>query len=554
MVVEVVGLTADDVAKALRAYVSDIEVKIINDELDKMSLNENRITVMNKAKSDREEIAQLNQILRDKERQMREMDANTKIAVESIQTFHQQQQALYEEFLMLREKYDGQKDALVSALWTHCSPHHPELRFIPTEESDTFIENSNQVGNYEVGEPLGEGQFATVFSCADMRSKKELALKVINKDRVTFFSALKRVSNEIEILKKLSSQYVVQIKDVIHSKTKLYIVTEKGGSDLFNFFDEHPNGVPESWAYEIIVGLLDALLHCHKHMVCHRDLKPENILLVFDCNAAKLIDLKLCDFGLSTRYQNKQLFTDFCGSPGFFSPEMITRGSHLGDRVDVWSIGCIILELVLGHEKFCEVWMSAYDYEVMQDKEKFEEEISVNVKQLKDVLHFSADLNNFIISVLKINPENRLTVYQVCHLAWVSEHFDSYNFSEPAPPDSPALGRGDSAAGSGKKAGLMHYAVSNRERRLMEEYSKANGQTEINLPPIEPSTPDVGRARKILKKTDQLAKFASKAIVYDELAADNLLESASAPSTPDGNLSQPKRLAKENSSVSDTAF
>lgn len=51
------------------------------------------------------------------------------------------------------------------------------------------------------------------------------------------------------------------------------------------------------------------------------DLKPENILLTFDHRAGKCLDLKLCDFGLSTKFKPKQVLSDFCGSPGktFFS-------------------------------------------------------------------------------------------------------------------------------------------------------------------------------------------------------------------------------------------
>ena len=44
---------------------------------------------------------------------------------------------------------------------------------------------------------------------------------------------------------------------------------------------------------------------------------------------------------------------------GFFAPEMIMHGSYYGDKADVWSIGCILLELVAGHEKFCDIWMTA---------------------------------------------------------------------------------------------------------------------------------------------------------------------------------------------------
>jgi serine/threonine protein kinase len=79
-------------------------------------------------------------------------------------------------------------------------------------------------------------------------------------------------------------------------------------------------------AKEIITCVLKAVLYCHDQGICHRDLKPENILLTFDKESGKCIDLKLCDFGLSTKFNSSSVLTDFCGSPGFFAPEMIISG------------------------------------------------------------------------------------------------------------------------------------------------------------------------------------------------------------------------------------
>ena len=100
---------------------------------------------------------------------------------------------------------------------------------------------------------------------------------------------------------------------------------------MFAFFDEHPDGVSEEWGREILTYILKAVFFCHQQGICHRDLKPENILLDFDIETGRCNDLKLCDFGLSTNYgvnSSNVLLKDFCGSPGFFAPEMITVGSY----------------------------------------------------------------------------------------------------------------------------------------------------------------------------------------------------------------------------------
>ena len=284
--------------------------------------------------------------LKEKEKELKESEESASKAVISIQALHKQQQALFDEFVLLRQRYDEQKTSTVSILWNQCAKYHPDLRQIPPmEDTTTFVENDEIIGSLVVGEALGEGQFATVKSCTMSGSEHEYALKIIKKDRITSFTSLMRVSNEIDNLRQLKSPYVVSVAQVIHTQNMLYIVTEKGGSDLFEFFDEHPDGVPENWAREIISCVLKGVLYCHDQGICHRgmitrifqlkdflklvkffkitDLKPENILLTFDPVEERCTDLKLCDFGLSTKFKAKTLLTDFCGSPGkFFSIDM----------------------------------------------------------------------------------------------------------------------------------------------------------------------------------------------------------------------------------------
>jgi hypothetical protein len=66
-------------------------------------------------------------------------------AQRSMMAFRQHQQALFDEFVVLRQKYDGMKRALVSALWTHCAMHHPALAHIPAAEGPDFAETETQV-------------------------------------------------------------------------------------------------------------------------------------------------------------------------------------------------------------------------------------------------------------------------------------------------------------------------------------------------------------------------------------------------------------------------
>eukprot|EP01031_Cornospumella_fuschlensis_P033377 gene33377-40381_t len=364
----------------------------------------------------------LHKKLEETEQELHTAEEAAQKAVATIQTLHKQQKDLFDEFVLLRQRYDEQKAATVTILWNQCAKYHPDLRQIPLmQDSHTFTETEERIGNLVVGEFLGEGQFATVKNCVYEGKDHEYALKIIKKDRITSFTSLMRVSNEIDNLKMLKSPYIVSVEQVIHTQEMLYIVTEKGGKDLFDFFDEHPHGVKETWAREIIVCIMKGVMYCHEQGICHRDLKPENILVTFNTEEERCVDLKLCDFGLSAKFKPKQLLTDFCGSPGFFAPEMIIHGSYFGDKADVWSVGCIILELVLGHERFCDTWMTAYDYEVLQDKGLFTRTIENAVDELHGHLDFSAELNDFIPRFLELRSSKRPLIRALAGHSWLGD-------------------------------------------------------------------------------------------------------------------------------------
>ena len=114
------------------------------------------------------------------------------------------------------------------------------------------------------------------------------------------------------------------------------MITERGGMDLFDFFELHPMTSLAN-ARAIMRGIMAPVMYCHSLDVCHRDLKPENILLEVrettdaDGNPVTLVDdIKLCDFGLCANCQDDGMLDDFCGSPGFFAPEIVTETKYNG--------------------------------------------------------------------------------------------------------------------------------------------------------------------------------------------------------------------------------
>ena len=272
-----------EVSEILKLYYSDRNIWLDGEDRDDDShISGNRDLVVGCLPIDDPgmSVQELSEVLVVKNKKISELEKTTEKALDSVQTFQRQHQALYDRFVALRQMFDEQKLSLLNTLWIHCGAYHPELREIPVvEDMSKFTENEDRVGEFTVGESLGQGQFATVRSCCRDGTSFELAVKIIKKDRFTTFTALKRISNEIEILRKLKSEFIVSVKDVLQTTDNLYIVTEKGGRDLFESFDDRPDGVPESWAKEIIICVLKAILYCHDRYICHRGKLLYNIAI-----------------------------------------------------------------------------------------------------------------------------------------------------------------------------------------------------------------------------------------------------------------------------------
>lgn len=257
------NITADEVADILRKHLGNKTIQIVEphvvrrDKEDSYDLVNGNSLIVTELPLRVRDVLDLEEMLEYKTEKVLELETAKTKALDSANGFQKQHQTMYERFLGLRTQFDEQKTSLLKTLWVHCGAYHPDLREIPVlETSSKFFETDDRVGEYIIGETLGQGQFATVKSCCREGAEgTKLAIKIIKKERFTTFVALKRISIEIEMLRRLKSQYIVSIKDVLQTKNQLYLVTEKGGKDLFESFDDNPDGIPEHWARDIIMGV-----------------------------------------------------------------------------------------------------------------------------------------------------------------------------------------------------------------------------------------------------------------------------------------------------------
>ena len=294
------------------------------------------------------------------------------------------------------------------------------LTSLPAVQSDIY--SKHKLGDYELLRSLGKGEFARVQSCRRSTDEKPsddepvLAVKHISKKRLMRTSnykrtllGVRRIDLEIRAMRLISSLYTCQLFDVIHSPDHVHLIMENGGCDLYYLIGE---GVDLSAVRTIALFLARGLAAVQAQGVVHRDVKPENVLVRGRRradNSMVVEALKLCDFGLCAITPIVQrdadatdkapvvrnwMLSEFVGSPGFLAPEVVTNHHYYdGSAVDAFSLGCILLELVLDNKVFDSVWMAAFSRESMFDRAEhlFEDNVLLALDTLRLMPDFVDD-------------------------------------------------------------------------------------------------------------------------------------------------------------------
>ena len=284
-------------------------------------------------------------------------------------------------------------------------------------------EVSGRVGHYELGKVLGEGHYGMVQVGTSVKTGQPFAVKVLSKARVRRFKDLQQMAMEVHVLKRYPHPNIVHLREVIHAQDNIYLATELCLMDIHEY--HNGAGLSEEGAKNVILGILKPLEYLHSHGICHLDLKPENILISRSADVKNLTyeDIRLCDFGLVNMAKkpekSKEVYRQgyACGTPGFFAPEMILKREFEGRLADMWSLGCIILELTLG---FTQQWIDSYEL-IDADPRGFQaglEECLQEIDLEKYPLHHH--LLDIIHYCLKIEPANRLKSRYALRHPWIA--------------------------------------------------------------------------------------------------------------------------------------
>ncbi|ETV80961.1 CAMK/CAMKL/AMPK protein kinase [Aphanomyces astaci] len=278
-----------------------------------------------------------------------------------------------------------------------------------------------KVGKYEIGKTLGEGTFGKVKYAVNTETDERVAIKVLDKDKIQKQNMGAQIKKEISIMKMVRNRHVVVLKEVLASRTKIFIVLELiTGGELFDKIVSEGR-FNEETARFYFRQLVNGVEYCHSQGVCHRDLKPENLLL--DENG----DLKISDFGLSALYEGggpdgaegsrASLLHTTCGTPNYVAPEVLADKGYDGRAADVWSIGVILYVLLAGFLPFDEPTMSALFRKIQKAEFSYPSWFTPRVKTL---------LNKILVP----DPETRSSLADIQQDEW---YMDDTNKLESAP-------------------------------------------------------------------------------------------------------------------------
>jgi len=194
---------------------------------------------------------------------------------------------------------------------------------------------------YTMLSPIGSGAYGQVCSAFDTTVNHKVAIKKLGRPFQSPIHA-KRTYREVRMLIHMNHENVIGLIDMFSPATNfdqfddLYLVTHLMGADLNNIVKTQR--LSDDHVQFLVYQILRGLKYIHSAGILHRDLKPSNIAVNEDC------ELKILDFGLARGKDDEM--TGYVATRWYRAPEIMLNWMHYNQTVDVWSVGCIMAELL----------------------------------------------------------------------------------------------------------------------------------------------------------------------------------------------------------------
>ena len=268
--------------------------------------------------------------------------------------------------------------------------------------NDSSIEKILSKFNYKLGKKIGEGMFSTVKLGIHSLTNEKVAVKILEKTKITKIEDKERINREIAVMKKINHYNIAKLYQVVETKYIIYLIHEYiEGKELLEYLNKKGK-LKEIEACKFFHQIISGLDYLHKCGIAHRDFKPENILLTNNNEILKIID-----FGLSNIYNNGQLLKTGCGSPCYVPPEMIKEEKYNGVLSDIWSAGIILYLMLCGKLPFYDDDIQILYEKILSGKFETPDYLSDNAKDI-------------LSKLLEIDPKKRINFDNIKNHPWFS--------------------------------------------------------------------------------------------------------------------------------------
>ncbi len=270
-----------------------------------------------------------------------------------------------------------------------------------SDSSTTIFNLTNRrfFGEYKILQVLGEGNIGIVFLAEKKGGgrHKRCALKVLKPTLITQIQSdksLERFLKEAEAIAAVKHKNVVEMFDygLTDQENVPYMVMEYVRGRSLDYYIVNHAKLDMRQKLDIVAGIADALEAIHSKGICHRDIKPHNIILSHD------MQVKVTDFGIAKVPGSDLTMTyELIGSPAYLSPEGFTS-SRVDHRADIFSLGVLAYELMLGRKPFIADSISRYahliQYELPEEPRKLDPD-------------FPKAIQAVLAKLLKKSPDDR---------------------------------------------------------------------------------------------------------------------------------------------------
>ena len=281
--------------------------------------------------------------------------------------------------------------------------------------------NESTINNrYKIIETKGRGASATVYLAEDINNKKQYAVKVLKEITPSF-------QKEIQMLEKVSSlknPYIVNLIEFGEGPIKIdskpsrnlqYFVLEYASKgEIFDYIYCYQKGLKEKYAKVDFKMILKGVQACHNAGICHRDLKMQNILV------DEFFNPKICDFGFATEIKGEDgsgKLDQYLGTLNYAAPEIFLHRPYNGIKVDIFSLGVVLINLVTCKIGFLQATRrdKYYRYIMIKNYNKYWNSVKDQIGEM------SEDLKTLYLRMVSFNPDERPTIEEILKDPWMKE-------------------------------------------------------------------------------------------------------------------------------------